>query len=178
MSHSDTDGYRILNFRNFRIRIGYGYAKIFSDMDQELKNQYPLTSGMQRSGDARGDCLIGCPPFKLWYFEQCRMVVIVTGYTLSVTPQYDVVFTFANQCFGKVCWHNMHNQERRSSGRGSSKKIRAMETYKKQKNRYQLRLFLFINNVDPKDHNRIIENHSEFSGCPNSCSEFVSSRPW
>ena len=39
------DGYRILNFRNFRIRIGYGHAQIFSDMDQELKNQYPLTSG-------------------------------------------------------------------------------------------------------------------------------------
>jgi len=44
LSQSNTDGYRILNFRNFRIRIGYGYAKIFSDMDQELKNQYPLTS--------------------------------------------------------------------------------------------------------------------------------------
>ena len=41
---SDTNGYRILNFRNFRIRIGYGYAKIILDMDQELKNQYPLTS--------------------------------------------------------------------------------------------------------------------------------------
>jgi len=38
------DGYRILNFRNFRIKVGYGYANIFSDMDQELKNQYPLTS--------------------------------------------------------------------------------------------------------------------------------------
>jgi len=61
---------------------------------------------------------------------------------------------------------------------GAVKEFRAMETYKKQKKRYQLRLFLFINNVDPKDHNRIIENHSEFSGCPNSCSEFVSSRPW
>jgi len=45
MLQSDTDGYRILNFRNVRIRIGYGYPKIISDMDQELKNQYPLTSG-------------------------------------------------------------------------------------------------------------------------------------
>jgi len=44
MSQSDTDGYRIPNFRNFWIRIGYGCAKIFSDMDQELKNLYPLTS--------------------------------------------------------------------------------------------------------------------------------------
>ena len=42
--HLDTDGYRILNFKNFWIRIGYGYAKNLSDMDQELKNQYPLTS--------------------------------------------------------------------------------------------------------------------------------------
>jgi len=42
--HSDTDGYRILNFGNFRTMVGCGYANIFSDMDQELKNQYPLTS--------------------------------------------------------------------------------------------------------------------------------------
>jgi len=42
--HSDTDGYRILNFRNFRIRIGYGYSKNSLDMNQELKNQYPLIS--------------------------------------------------------------------------------------------------------------------------------------
>jgi len=45
-SQSDTYGYRILNFRNFWMRIGY--AKIFSDMDQERKNQYPLSSGCQR----------------------------------------------------------------------------------------------------------------------------------
>jgi len=43
MLQSDTARYRIPNFRNFQIRIGYGYAKVFSDMDQELKNQYPLT---------------------------------------------------------------------------------------------------------------------------------------
>jgi len=48
MSQLDTDGYRILNFRNFRIRIVYGYAKIFFDMDQELKNQYLLTSGVHQ----------------------------------------------------------------------------------------------------------------------------------
>jgi len=47
MSQLDTDGYRIQNFRNFRIRIGHGYGKIFSDMDQELKNQYPLTFAAQ-----------------------------------------------------------------------------------------------------------------------------------
>jgi len=40
------DGYQILNFTNFPIRIGYGYSKNLSDMDQELKNQYPLTSAV------------------------------------------------------------------------------------------------------------------------------------
>jgi len=45
MLQLDMDGYRILNFRIFRIRLGYGYAQIMLAMDQELKNQYPLTSG-------------------------------------------------------------------------------------------------------------------------------------
>jgi len=31
------------------------------------------------------------------------MVAIVTGYTLFVTSQYDVIFTFANKRFGLVC---------------------------------------------------------------------------
>jgi len=44
VSHSD--GYRILNFKNFRIRIGYGYSKNVSHTDQEFKNQYPLTSSV------------------------------------------------------------------------------------------------------------------------------------
>jgi len=73
-------------------------------------------SGVQRSGNARGDCLIGCstPNSSI---EQWRMVVIVAGYTLFVTSRYDVIFTFASQRFGEVCWHNMHIQGRRSSGR-------------------------------------------------------------
>jgi len=33
-------------------------------------------------------------------------------------------------------------------------------------------LFLFINNVHHKNHNRIIENHSEFSGCLNRCNKY------
>ena len=45
------------------------------------------------------------------------MVVIVTGYTLCVTSQYFVIFTFANQRFGEVCWHSLHIQGRRSSVR-------------------------------------------------------------
>ena len=36
------------------------------------------------------------------------MVVVATEYMLFVTSQYDVPFTFANQRFGEVGWHNMH----------------------------------------------------------------------
>jgi len=38
---------------------------------------------------------------------QWRMVVIVNGYTLFVTSQYGVIFTFANQRFGEVCRQNL-----------------------------------------------------------------------
>jgi len=44
-------------------------------------------------------------PLSNFSIEQWRMVVIVTGFTLFVTSQYDVIFTFANQRFGE---HNMH----------------------------------------------------------------------
>ena len=76
--------------------------------------------------------------------------------TLFVTSQHDVIFTFANQRFGEVCWHNMHIQGPRSSGSvgRAVKMLRAMETYKKQKNRYHLCLFPFINNVNLKNNNR------------------------
>jgi len=53
-------------------------------------------SGVQRSGDARGDCLIVCP-LPNSSIEQWRMVVIVNGCTLFVTSQFDDVFTFANK---------------------------------------------------------------------------------
>ena len=56
-----------------------------------------------------------------------------------------------------------------AAAEGAVREFRAMETYKKQKNRYQLRLFLFINNVDHQNHNRIIENLSEVFGYPNRC---------
>jgi len=50
------------------------------------------SNGVQRSGDARGECLIGCPlPNSV--IEQWHMVAIVTGYTLFVTSQYDVIFS-------------------------------------------------------------------------------------
>jgi len=35
--------------------------------------------------------------------EQWRVVVFVTGHTLFVTAQHDVIFLFANQRFGEVC---------------------------------------------------------------------------
>jgi len=34
--------------------------------------------------------------------------VIVTGYMMFVTSQYDSIFTFPRQRFGEVCWHSMH----------------------------------------------------------------------
>ena len=55
-----------------------------------------------RSGDALGDCLIGCPLINSCT-EQWRMAVIVTGYTLFVTSQYVAIFTFCKQRFGEVC---------------------------------------------------------------------------
>jgi len=61
-----------------------------------------VASGVQRSGDARGDCLIVCP-LPIFSFEQWCTVVIVTEHKLFVTSQYDVIFTFANQRFGEVC---------------------------------------------------------------------------
>jgi len=40
--------------------------------------------------------------------------------------------------------------------------LRTVEAYKKQKNRYQLRLFLFSKNVDLKKITKIIENYYLF----------------
>ena len=69
--------------------------------------------------------------------EQWRRpaVVIATVYALFVTSQNDVTFTFANQRFGEICWHNRRIQWRRSSGRAGRpvKMLRTMETYNKTK---------------------------------------------
>jgi len=70
----------------------------------------------------------------------------------------------------------MHIQGRRSSGRagGAVKQFRAMETYKKQKlvtNYICFRSTMLTTKMR-------IGNHSEFSGCPNSCNKFVYSRSW
>jgi len=42
---------------------------------------------------------------------------LVTEFTLYVTSQCEFTFTVPNQCFGEVCWRNMHFQWRRSSGK-------------------------------------------------------------
>jgi len=48
-----------------------------------LKKQSTRLSGVQRSGDARGDCLIDwMPPYQILVLSS---VAIVTGYTLFVT---------------------------------------------------------------------------------------------
>jgi len=39
-------------------------------------------------------------------------------------------------------------------------------------------LFLFSNNIDLKMITKMIENHSEFPYCANSCNKFVSFRSW
>jgi len=53
-----------------------------------------------------------------------------------------------------------------------------IKTYEKQKNRCELCLFLSRNNVDLKNNNIIIENHSQVSGWGYRCNKFVLSRPW
>jgi len=58
-------------------------------------------------------------------------------------------------------------QGRQMSGR-AVKELRAIQIYTKQKNRYQLSLFLFSNDVDLKYNTGIIENHSEVSECAKS----------
>jgi len=95
------------------------------------------------------------------------MVVLLLT-TLFVTSKHDVIFTFAKQRFGEVCWHNLHIQGHwsRSSGTAGEavKELRAMETYKQQNNRYQLCFFLFINNADLKNITEIIKMILNFLG--------------
>jgi len=104
------------------------------------------------------------PGATAWLNAPFQILVLSSGIWRSllldircfVTSQYGVICTFANQRFGEVCWHNVQIQRRRGSGRagGLVKELRAMESYKKQKDRYQLCLLLFINNVDLKNNNR------------------------
>ena len=60
------------------------------------------------------------PPLPNSRIEQWSVVVIVTGYTLFVTSQCDVIFTFANQPFGEVCSHKGCGVDTQTSDSGSS----------------------------------------------------------
>jgi len=63
--------------------------------------------------------------------------------------------------------------ERRSSCRagGAVIKLRAMEAYKR-KNRYQYTYFCLATMLASTSTTEIVENHSESSGCANSCNKF------
>jgi len=80
-----------------------------------------LPSGVQRSGDARGDCLIGYP-LPNSSIEKWCMVVIVTGYTLFVTSQCDVIFRFAINVLAKfIDTTRIFSSAGAAVGQGSSK---------------------------------------------------------
>jgi len=84
------------------------------------------------------------------------MVVIVTGYKPFVTSQYDVIFRFATNVLAKFVDTTCVFKDAVPVVRqgGGVKQLRATGNYIKQKHRYQLCLFLFINNVDLKNNNR------------------------
>ena len=112
-------------------------------------------SGVQRSGDARDDCFIGCPHYQIlalssgiWWLllldVRCLWRHNMTSYARL---QANVLTKFLTQ--------HAYPLGRRSSGStgGAVKQLRAMETYKKQKS-LPICLFVFINNVHLKNNNR------------------------
>ena len=156
--------------------------KLFLDFSRWLAafGTYSMClSGLQRSGDARGDCLSVCPSTK-FYFEQWRIVFIVTEHELFVTSQRDVIFTFVNQGFGEICWHNMNIILHRVTGtavvQGGSKRVESDANFTKKC--YQLCLFCSAAMLTSKIISEIKENDSEVSGCTNSCNKFVLIRFW
>jgi len=70
-------------------------------------------------------------------------------------------------------------QGRRNSGRAGegSTKVEGNINLEKE-NRYQLCLFLFSNDVDPKNNTRNYRKPSEVPGCANNCNTYVSVRSW
>jgi len=63
------------------------------------------------------------------------MVIIVTGYTLFATSQYDVIFRFATKFLGKFVDAKCIFSDAGAAAGGAVKQFRAMETYQTQKNR-------------------------------------------
>ena len=107
-------------------------------------------SGVQRSSDARGDCLIGCPPYQIlvlssgvgpWWSLLLNMRCLwrhdMTSYSRLET---NVLATFVDTCI--------------FSDAGAEKDLGQWKLTKNKKSRYQLCLFLFINNVDLKNNDR------------------------
>jgi len=101
--------------------------------------------------------------------EQWRMVVIVAGHTLFVTSQRDVIFTFAS-----LLTH-VHSGTA-EQWQGSSKRVEGNGNLQKQKIITNCVCFCSSTMLTSKMIAEIIENHSEFSGCPNSCNKFVFSQ--
>ena len=112
--------------------------------------------------------------------EQWRMVVIVTGYTLWVTLLYDVIFTLATNVLTKFVHTTCIFRDAVAAvGQGGAKKqLRSMETYKNKKIVTKYVCFCSSTMLTSKIITEIIEKHSKFSGCPNSCNSFVLSRSW
>jgi len=48
------------------------------------------------------------PPYQILVLSSGVLWALLHGYTLFVMPQYEVIFTFTNQRFGKICLCNMH----------------------------------------------------------------------
>jgi len=86
------------------------------------------------------------------------------------------IFSYVSACtrLNRICL----DQWRRSRCRAGEavKKLRAMETYEKQKYRYQYACFCLATMSTSETTIKIVENQSEFSGCANGCNKFVSIR--
>jgi len=106
------------------------------------------------------------------------MVVIVTGYTLCVTLQYDVIFTLATNVLAMfVDTTCIFRDPGAAVGQGGAiKQLRSMETYKNKKIVTNYVCFCSSTMLTSKIITEIIEKHSKFSGCPNTCNSFVLSR--
>jgi len=68
-----------------------------------FQGTWHIPTGVQRSGDGRGDCLIGCPPYEILVLSSGVWWSLLLDICCFVTSQYDVIFTFANQRFDEVC---------------------------------------------------------------------------
>jgi len=107
------------------------------------------------------------------------MVVIVTRYNLFVTSQYDVIFTFATNILEKFVDTTCIFRDAGAAAGRAVKILREMETSKKkQKIVTNYVCFCSSTMLTAKILTEIREKHSEFSGCPNSCNKFISSRFW